>query len=99
MPERSAGKLQLLLEAANMKVRWYSGRAMYGEVCLGVDVDGPSDLLVAIAEGVTDDNREEVVAALERARHDAMGRGTVVYFPGTRFVGEEEDEEESDAAE
>lgn len=93
--------MQELLEAAELKTRAYSGRYMYGKDCLGVDVDGIGTLLLAVAEFVTDDNRAEILETLRGTRSDAMGLGTIVYFPGTPYVGESDicdEDEDEDAA-
>ena len=91
------GKLQELLEDNGVETRSYSGRCMYGRTCLGVDCDGLEDLLIAVASGVNDDNREDVVYALRGLRSDSMGMGVIVYFPNVEYDDPDAEDEELDA--
>jgi hypothetical protein len=94
-------KLQELLED-EFQCRSYSGRAMYGASCLAVTLDdGPGHLVATLVEAAT---REGLSAVEDRAlgralrswRQDSMGRGIVVYFPGTPYVGDDSDEDDAD---
>lgn len=60
----------------------YSGRAMYGETCLGYAVSNPSIVGTAIALGLADSDLDPM-ALMASSRQDAMGRDFIVYFPGT----------------
>lgn len=69
--------------------RSYSGRNMYGETCLAVEVDSSVGAIVAlIVSETTDENRDDLVEAMQELRTDAMGMGQVAYFPGIRYQSE-----------
>lgn len=90
--------LQNLIELASYEARSYSGRAMYGKECIAVDLDGSAfeffaDLLHYAEE---DSDRECLEEALRAARTDQMGRGTVVYFPGTEYFDDDGEGTEGD---
>ncbi len=88
-------KLQEILESTVDGVRSYSGRAMYGRSCLGVETNDIGDLFAAVLEEVEgDDDTREIQEAFRDMRTDAMGRGTIVYFPNVPFVDEEEEDED-----
>ena len=96
MEQKSA--MQMILENSGtdeFEARSYSGRCMYGETCLGVTTGGGNlgRLFALIVESADEDNREELGETLRSMATDSMGRGTIVYFPGTPYVGEEEDED------
>lgn len=75
----------------------YSGRGMYGERCIGWDVDDLSDapmvLALAFAEFL---DPYEARRLAENARTDNMGLGYIIYFPGSTCDGWVEDEEDDD---
>jgi hypothetical protein len=60
----------------------YSGRGMYGDTCVGFDLDGQgqlSDLTIGMMDVLGAD------AAKKFARHlctDGMGLGIIAYYPG-----------------
>lgn len=88
--------LQQLCEDAGLDVRTYSGRSMYGKQCLGVQADdGISELYADLFQAAadTDVDLQEVADDLRGACQDAMGRGSILYFPSIPFC-EEEDEGE-----
>lgn len=75
-------------------VRSYSGRAMYGKECLGIECGSVSAFMVEILENADNmDEVREIADALRNMRSDNMGLGMIVYFPGIPFVESEEDEE------
>lgn len=88
-------ELQRILESdGEFETRSYSGRGMYGDTCLGVTIDGGiGRMLALIVESADEDNREALGETLRSMRTDSMGRGTIVYFPGTPYVGEDDEEE------
>jgi hypothetical protein len=72
----------------------YSGRGMYGNVCVGIVASDLLELGAAIAETVEDEElRKEL---LSNSRTDSMGYDTIVYW--TRVTcsdaPEEDDEDE-----
>lgn len=90
-------RLQTILEghvenSGNGQVRSYSGRAMYGRECLGIDTSAEigelfADVL-AFVEGEGDTS--ELQDAFREMRSDAMGRGTIYYWPSIPYVDEDE---------
>lgn len=93
--------LQTLCEEADLEVRSYSGRFMYGKKCLAVDGDDALSIfgrLLATARQEDDETRrDQLLNALEEAcgdcRTDQMGLGQVIYWPDISFgeVDEETD--------
>lgn len=89
--------LQDLLEHADYTCRSYSGRAMYGKTCLAVEIDGTMGMLIscviqAVGDGVVP-NYAEAAEAFMKMKTDSMGLGTIAYFPGIGYVGDEEDDD------
>lgn len=86
-----------------LRPRSYSGRAMFGKDCVGVEIPcGVSafELAAAIAEAFYDLDEDEAagnIADLARLRvcEDSMGRDMIVYFPQVAWPeGEVEDDDE-----
>lgn len=77
------------VEEAEYETRSYSGRAMYGERCLGVDCDNPARAAVRIARALVSlcegSELEEILEAMEDAKTDSMGRDAILYFPSIAF--------------
>ena len=87
--------VQEFFEDAGIECRSYSGRAMYGRQCLGVEVDSLGELFVSVLEGVEgEDDTQDLQRAFRDMRTDSMGLGVVVYFPSVPFVGDDEEEDE-----
>ena len=97
--------LQQLCEDIDIDCRSYSGRAMYGKECLGIDVDRLGLFIASVITGMQDVHMETdpdlagaVAEAFEGMRTDQMGLGTIIYFPGIPFVtGDEDDDSENEA--
>lgn len=97
--------LQTILEDADLNVRSYSGRGMYGRKCLGVSCDSESykDMMEAILDGVaqaaSQDNWsvvDDVKEAMRNLQQDNLGMGTIVYWPRVEYAEGEDDEEEEE---
>lgn len=75
----------------------YSGRAMYGETCLGLVVSYACDATMILIHALRDDIAYGGFSVVEMmvccARFDNMATKTIVYFPGTRLFSEDEDDE------
>lgn len=84
----------LLVDIGDAYLRPYSGRFMYGQDCLGIDMDSMADAF-RFALMVTD---SELADALSSPRFDNMGKGIIVYFPNVGVpegvTDEDEDEDE-----
>ena len=98
MGRMSAERLIELIEEAGREARSYSGRGMYGEQCVGVDLDNASEIFglgVEMANYAVDDEREDLASL--RSTWDSMGLGVIIYFPGVRWPkGRDEDEADED---
>lgn len=60
----------------------YSGRAMFGEKCLGFTVSGPAAicrLMVGMTAALGAEEARQIAAS---AASDTMGRYKILYFPG-----------------
>lgn len=97
MKKPTKSRLQAILESTVDGVRSYSGRGMYGRSCLGVDTDDLGDLFAAVLEEVEgEEDTQDVQLAFKSMCTDAMGLGTIVYFPAIPFVGDDDEEETDD---
>lgn len=88
---------QILEDEGSYSVRSYSGRAMYGKSCFGVDVDSIKDMLKIMlilasdTEGLEDGWLHDLA---DNARTDSMGMGQIIYFPKYPPATNVEDEDE-----
>ena len=82
----------LLMDIEGAELRSYSGRAMYGQECLGIDMDGMDDAF-RFALMVTD---SELADALSSPRFDSMGMGIIVYFPNVEAPEGLDDDDDED---
>jgi hypothetical protein len=78
---------QQILEAAGYETSAYSGRGMQGRECLGVDLPAGADrdlgrMLAEVIGAMGPGENDIVAGAFRRMRTDALGCGSVVYFPG-----------------
>jgi hypothetical protein len=63
-------------------VMQYSGRAMYGEQCLGIVTEDEASAFLILGLELADANAQSLAVILLRSvRTDSMGRAVVVYFP------------------
>jgi hypothetical protein len=85
----------------DLRPRSYSGRAMFGRDCVGVEVAcGVSSfqLAAALCEALLDLDEEEApgwIADLANTRvcEDSMGRDQIVYFPDVAWPEDVEEDE------
>lgn len=89
-PKKS--RLQDILESTVDGVRSYSGRGMYGRSCLGVETDDLGDLFAAVLEELEgEEDTQDVQLAFKSMRTDALGRGTIVYFPAVAYDDDDDE--------
>lgn len=91
---------QILVDA-DLEPRSYSGRGMYGKVCLGFVIerdDSPLRAFGGILSGLSCRDATRVKSDLSdlselmlEAREDSMGLGTIVYFPKIKWDDAYED--------
>lgn len=105
-----AKKLIEAIEAAEirdcgeLRARSYSGRAMYGQDCVGVTL--PRDVSAfqlgaaiarALLEGDPDEGQRDVDDLADlRVCEDAMGLDSIVYFPRVEWPADASDDEDDD---
>ena len=83
----------LLMDIGDAHLRPYSGRSMYGQECLGIDMENMADAF-RFALMVTD---SDLADALFNPRFDNMGMGIIVYFPNVGVPeGVSDDDDDSD---
>lgn len=74
----------------------YSGRAMYGETCLGLVVSYPCDATMILIHACQDDIAAGDFCTIESmvcgARSDHMATKTIVYFPNVQLLSDDEDD-------
>lgn len=91
--------LQNLIEKMGYKTRSYSGRGMFGKYCLGVSIDGNlATFLMELGAAIGEHNAEAGCTGEERidlpySTSDALGLGTIVYFPNVQYVEADENED------
>ncbi len=91
--EKSA--LQQLAEDAELDVRSYSGRGMFGRECLGIEGDDVCDIFAALFQAAadTEPDLQEIADALRNCSRDQMGLGAILYFPRVPFCDDSEEED------
>ena len=95
LTEEQMGTIQDALDGIG-EARPYSGRAMYGESCLGIVTHNATRSLLTLAKNLMDIGEGELLTTLRDAttREDSMGRDAVIYFPSLTVDDDEEDDEE-----
>jgi citrate lyase alpha subunit len=83
------------------EIQAYSGRAMYGSMCLGIVTSNVTECLLLLARNLMDMEERDLLSVLINAtsRMDNMGRDLIVYFPSIGVpdeMWEDEDEDETD---
>jgi hypothetical protein len=98
----SADRMIDLLETVSESEspRSYSGRAMYGDRCVSITLDGDAELArlgAQLAIECDEDEREALLDLLQNTRTDGMGRGIVAYWPRLAWPKDiDEDDKEDD---
>ena len=74
----------------------YSGRGMYGKVCVGfvVATNGVLSVGAALAQALEEDYPTLLHYMITHSCMDNMGHDWIVYFPGVTLAEDEEDEED-----
>lgn len=68
----------------------YSGRAMYGDTCIGI-IGAARDLILFVVRVSTwfeEDDTELVEELADNVRSDNMGTDMIFYFPGIKLEDE-----------
>ena len=87
---------RVLEDIGSFEIRAYSGRGMYGQECLAVELDEGlgalmSDLILA-TEDLSGREIEDLAQAVRGVRTDSMGRGQIAYFPDVPFTATDVDD-------
>jgi hypothetical protein len=107
-PQTNDTLISMIMEVAdcfNARVRTYSGRGMFGERCVALDVsqyENPYQIVFELGREAEARNLSEYdCAILAKPSQDSMGYGTVLYWPSIapneevlRYEREEEEEPE-----
>lgn len=72
------------------KIRAYSGRGMYGEECLGVELESSAlEFAADVIDGYhlsgVGERWATLATLLRTAREDTLGLGRIVYFPRVKW--------------
>ena len=93
--------LKRICEEADLRIRSYSGRAMYGDRCVGIDGDNPLEILSAFYAGAfyltpsdIEIDWDELTRLVREGRMDSMGKGVILYFPSVSWPEGEVDSDE-----
>lgn len=80
---------------ADVELRSYSGRAMFGSQCVGVSADSESGAaLFLVLVSKSDSDLAESLA--KNLRTDSLGSGIIAYFPSFASVTDEDEDEDED---
>ncbi len=92
----TASEVEGILDYCNLEYHTfrntYSGRYMYGEWCIGFDLDSAKDIAFIALAAAEFMGEDEVIEFINTARTDSMGMGIIVYFPGYTCPEWNEDE-------
>lgn len=114
-------ELKEITEAAGLEVRSYSGRGMYGKICLAIETEDGGSVFSTMGTIVktaieiqldrhiedSEESEKSIREELEKldelfvgTKTDAMGLGSVMYFPEVEWeTDDNNDEDESHADE
>lgn len=101
MDNTNKSRLQIFLEETYEGcVMEYSGRGMYGKKCLAVTLDTPRECapatlaaeIIRSAHSFDGADLSDIADLMENIHVDNLGKGSVCYWPGEEFVGDEEED-------
>ncbi len=96
MDKESFDKLVDAIEEAGFEARRYSGRAVYGRFCLGIECSSPISCVMQIVSNACENADEvseiaELCEALSDPSTDNMGRDAIVYWSSIPWLADEDD--------
>ena len=65
--------------------RDYSGRFMFGSICIGIICDNPMDMMMNLTSYLAENGIENAQNRLGNICSDSMGLQTIVYFPELHY--------------
>ena len=85
-------------EESEYKIRSYSGRAMYGRTCVGIEFsryESAGTVVFKICQGLVDigETLDDYYEVFEGTREDSMGLDSIVYFPRLKWEESEDIED------
>lgn len=84
-----------MLRDIGQQPRRYSGRGMYGEVCVGVELENIAEAFTVGATLSEDANRRDRYdLSCMPVEWDALGTGVILYFPCQRWPKDMREEED-----
>ncbi len=100
-------KIIAAFENADYYPRAYSGRAMYGDLCIGVVCKNVLNVIPRVinklCEEASDEcymisksDVDEICELFEDARTDSMGMDQIIYWPGIKWDESFDDSEDDD---
>ncbi len=99
-------ELQEIFENADMPVRSYSGRGMFGKECLGVEVSSTREVFIAVLVAIGENypsaegnDTTDLQEAFESMKTDSLGNDMIVYFERVPFFSAEDESEEEEELE
>jgi len=94
LTQQQVNTLQKVCYTTETEARAYSGRAMYGDICLGIVFhNGAGDLFALALELQRQDPDLAELLDSSPCRTDSMGRGEVIYWERLKLDGTDLDEE------
>ena len=96
LTQQQVDTLRYVCDLTETELRAYSGRAMYGEVCLGIVIDGAGDLFALALEIQRQDPALAVLLVNQCCRTDSMGSREIVYWQYVKTVGTDLDDNEEE---
>lgn len=96
LTQEQVDTLRDVCEHTETELRAYAGRAMYGEVCLGIVIDGAGDLFALALEIQRHDPQLATLLVNQCCRTDSMGNREIVYWQYVKTTGTDLDEDEDE---
>lgn len=95
--EDQADAVDMAAGNAGVEATSYSGRAMFGQYCLGLSADNLSQV-ARFFVGLAQEDADLADALARNMRTDSLGLGMIAYFPSFDSAGfwADEDEDEDD---
>ena len=85
-----AQRLVEIITTAGYKARSYSGRGMFGERCVSVNLDRGEEPTFGnkMTDACEESEKEEVQSIIRHYSQDSMGMGVVLYWRGKKVTDE-----------
>ena len=96
LTQQQVDTLRYVCDLTETELRAYSGRSMYGDICLGIVIDGAGDIFALALEIQRQDPQLATLLVNQHCRADSMGSREIVYWERMKLDGTDlhENEEE-----